>query len=475
MKGLLFFLPVCLAAQTGTTDLFSGTWINVNAPTSGVTQFTVRRDGGRTLVHVWGACQPLDCDWGEAEADSWNGIPLVIWKQGFAIRRMQLVAQPDGRMVLVYRSEYQDGSGRTDQGHAEFFLRQEAKQDSPDTAAAKALLKAAAETYRALRTARFESIETVNRLTGKSEIRQQTTKLVLFSAPNHARVETRSSREESIAIDDGASHWEIFPKANEYTRIPQAKDVAARMLPYSLLDAARGTPRVSGNERFEGAACTIVQMDLERGVKRELWIDDATHLVRKDLYNAPPTPVTGVAENRQIIYSVARPEEKSDAALFTYDPAATNARDRQQLRQQASASLIGSPAPELGLRDLNGAEVRIADLHGKVVLLDFWGTWCGYCREALPSIELLHRAAQSKGLAVLGIDAESAELARDYLAKYGYTFPSLVDSAGAVADRYRVNGWPTTVLIDRAGNVAYYAEGMAPEKLRDALLRLGIW
>jgi thiol-disulfide isomerase/thioredoxin len=123
---------------------------------------------------------------------------------------------------------------------------------------------------------------------------------------------------------------------------------------------------------------------------------------------------------------------------------------------------------------LENREVRLADLRGKVVLLDFWGTWCGYCREALPTIELLHRAGHEKGLAVFGVDAEAPELARRYLAQYGYTLPSLVDQSDIVSASYRVNSWPTTVLIDRQGNVAYYGEG-EPQKLRDTLRTLGIW
>ncbi|MDR3699320.1 MAG: redoxin domain-containing protein [Candidatus Sulfopaludibacter sp.] len=464
MKALLLLLPAYLAAQTGSTDLLSGTWLNENHQTPGVTQLTVRRDGARTIVHVWGACSPVDCDWGEADAELWNGIPLVIWKHGFSDIHMELVPQPDGRLVVVYRSEYHDESGRTDAGQAEFYARQEEKPDSADTLAARALLKSVAEKYRALKTARFESTQTVHRSTGKSEIRSETSTTLFFSAPDHARVETpRSTR-----IEDGTVDWELFPSSNEYTRIPQAKGLSSRFLPYVLLDTVRGTPVISGHEQLDGVNCTTVRIDLGRGIRQELWIDDATRLVRKETFNDAST-------RRQTVYTVARTDEKLDPALFTYDPARTNATDRRQSAREAPVSLVGRPAPEFALRDLEDREVRLGDLRGKVVLLDFWGTWCGYCREALPAVELLHRAAESKGLVVFGVDSEAPALAREYVAKYKYTFRTLADPNDALAARYHVNGWPTTVLIDREGNVAFYDEGGEQEKLRDALLKLGVW
>jgi len=464
MKALLLLLPACLAAQTASTGMLSGTWLNENQQTPGVTQVTVRRDGGRTIVHAWGACSPVDCDWGEADAELWNGIPLVIWKHGFSDIRMELVPQPDGRLVAVYRSEYHDQSGRTDPGHAEFYARQEARQDSADTLAARALLKSVAEKYRSLKTARFESTQTLNRSTGKSEIRTETATSLFFSAPDRARQETP----RSIRIEDGTRDWEVFPGSNEYTRMPQAKDLGPRFLPYVLLDTVRGTPVISGREQLDGAACTTVRIELGRGARQELWIDDATHLVRKEIFN-------DAAIRRQTVYTVARTDEALDPALFTYDPAKTNATDRRQSAREAPVSLVGQSAPEFTLRDLEERDVRLADLRGKVVLLDFWGTWCGYCREALPTVELLHRAAQSKGLAVFGVDSEAPALAREYVAKYKYTFRTLADPNDAVAARYHVNGWPTTVLIDRDGKIAFYDEGSEPEKLRDALLKLGVW
>ena len=76
---------------------------------------------------------------------------------------------------------------------------------------------------------------------------------------------------------------------------------------------------------------------------------------------------------------------------------------------------------------------------------------------------------------VMGIDAEAPELAREYVAKQGYTFPTLVDAQETVVNLFHIEGWPTTIVVDREGKVVYYNSGHDAEKLRDALRDLRIW
>lgn len=146
---LILLLPACLFGQTGSLRLLTGTWVSEHE-TDGVTQVIVRADGARTIVHAWGSCHPTDCDWGETDADLWNGIPVAIWKWGFATTRMQLILLPDDRMVVASEAKYSDGSGRNDPGEAAFFKRQEIKSDSHEAVRARALLRQTAETYRNL-------------------------------------------------------------------------------------------------------------------------------------------------------------------------------------------------------------------------------------------------------------------------------------------------------------------------------------
>ena len=76
---------------------------------------------------------------------------------------------------------------------------------------------------------------------------------------------------------------------------------------------------------------------------------------------------------------------------------------------------------------------------------------------------------------MFGVDKEEPQLAREYLEKYGYTLPSLVDRGDEAVNLFHVNGWPTTVLIDQHGKIVFYGEDLASEKLRDALRGVGVW
>jgi peroxiredoxin/outer membrane lipoprotein-sorting protein len=469
MRLLLICLPALLWAQAA-SDPLAGSWVNEDPNTGGVTQVSVMRDGARTLAHVWGSCTPTDCDWGEAEAELWNGIPMVIWKQGFKTLRMQLIPQPDGRLLIAYRSEYHDNSGRTDKGHAEFFARRAALQDDASGADARAVLRQVAERYRTLPAAYFEVTATDTRKAGRTEARQVTRSKVYYLPPDKMRTEIDDGRESYVLLADGKSQWRIYPAANEYQVTPQAKNLATSGLArYALLEQTRGAPRITGHEPVEGVECTVVQLKLERGVTQTYWIDEGTHLVRKS------TEDVGEVSHGEMVYLVTRLGDAGKAELFTYDPEAAHAKDRRLLSRAAPLTFTGRPAGDFTLPDLDGREVKLSHLRGKVVLLDFWGAWCGYCREALPGIEMLHRGLKDKGLVVLGVDAEPAEIAREYVAKQGYTFPTLVDAKETVVNLFHIEGWPTTIVIDREGKVAYYASGYEAEKLRDALRGLGVW
>lgn len=464
MRFVLMLLPACLCAQGDLT----GSWINEKSETAGVTQVTLRRDGNRMLAHVWGSCRPVDCDWGEADVELWNGVPMAIWKPGFSTVRMQFIPQPDGRMLLAYRSEYHDDSGRRDLGQAEYFARKESIAEPADAAGARAVLRAVGEAYRQLPSAYFEAVETEYRKVGKSEIRNITRTKAYFSAPDKVRSERAGDQEPVVQIADGQTLWSVYPDSNEYAKVPQGRDGSSLVNAYSKLDQVRGLPKIVGHERAADADCTVVELAMEHNAKRTLWIDDTTHLIRQDNLDSG-------AERQETMYPLIRLGEKFDLQLFAYDPDATHARNRRAMARQAPVTLLGQPAPDFTLHDLDGREVRLSELRGKAVLLDFWGAWCGYCREALPGIEMIHRGLKDKGLVVFGIDSEEPETARDYLQKNGYTLTSLVDRKEDVVRLYHLAGWPTTVLVDRDGKVVYYGTGDDPQKLREALRAAGVW
>jgi thiol-disulfide isomerase/thioredoxin len=114
---------------------------------------------------------------------------------------------------------------------------------------------------------------------------------------------------------------------------------------------------------------------------------------------------------------------------------------------------VGSPGPELDGKYYAGDVGSLAKLKGKVVLLDFWATWCGPCRRTIPALDALHKKYQGKGLEVIGISSESLEELKAFQSqsKQGY---SLFNDIGQVTTRrYQAYAYPTVVLLDRKGVV----------------------
>jgi len=109
-------------------------------------------------------------------------------------------------------------------------------------------------------------------------------------------------------------------------------------------------------------------------------------------------------------------------------------------------------APDFNLLDSNGGPVALSAYRGKLVLLNFWATWCGPCREEMPSMENLSRNFDGQGLAVLAINQrENTALVNKFMKTHGLNFITPLDTTGRVAGYYRVYGIPVSYLIDANG------------------------
>lgn len=162
-------------------------------------------------------------------------------------------------------------------------------------------------------------------------------------------------------------------------------------------------------------------------------------------------------------------------AIWGEGPPSAKKAPTKKSSTKRGAALLGNPAATFSLPDLSGRTHSLASLRGKVVLLDFWASWCGPCRRSMPHIEALHREYGRKGLVVLGVNAEPAAKAKDYLQANGVTFPTLIDNGGDVGRQFQVSGIPTTVLIDRSGRVSAYLVGAGSEgRLRAAVEKAGL-
>jgi peroxiredoxin len=127
-------------------------------------------------------------------------------------------------------------------------------------------------------------------------------------------------------------------------------------------------------------------------------------------------------------------------------------------------NLSGYPAsmraPGFSGLTTDGKTASLTALHGRVVLLNFWATWCLECRPEMPLFERLHREFAAQGLSVTGINArEGTEDIRSYAKELGLTFPLIMDSDGKINTAYGVVGLPTTFLIGRDGRAVALAVG----------------
>ena len=117
-------------------------------------------------------------------------------------------------------------------------------------------------------------------------------------------------------------------------------------------------------------------------------------------------------------------------------------------------------APELDMRDLEGTHHTLAGHRGKVLIVNFWATWCPPCREEMPSMERAWQAVRDEGVVLLAINVgESRDQVSNFKGKYPVTFPLLLDEDGSGTQRWPVQGLPTTYVVDAEGRLAFRAIG----------------
>lgn len=124
---------------------------------------------------------------------------------------------------------------------------------------------------------------------------------------------------------------------------------------------------------------------------------------------------------------------------------------------------IGKPAPDFTLKSLSGANLNLTEQRGKIIVLNFWASWCGPCRTEMPVLQKFYDKYQDLGVSVWGINVEQENQAgRDFLADLNLSFPILFDASNTLSATYQVEAMPTTIIVDRDGLVRYAYKGYKP-------------
>lgn len=324
------------------------------------------------------------------------------------------------------------------------------------------------------------------------------------SPPGKMRMEIKHDALGSVIVSDGEATWTYFKILGEYKResaVPiegaAGEESEPSAMPaaggnflgmYTSLAAETVTPRVVGSEEIEldgrTVGCTVIELThavpdtsrLKLGPD-SVWVDPDRALVLKSVHRTTGEMQGMETKTRmELTYDVIQMDEAPPEELFVFEPpAGAEEVEYFQMGGAGRPDLSGTEAPDFRLTDLDGRPHRLANYRGKVVVLDFWASWCAPCRRELPAIEKLHREYRSRGLVVLAVNSESEKVARSFVKKYGYTFTVLTDVEGSVFGDYAVSSIPVTIVVDKEGRISTHFIGFRGEaELLSSIRKAGI-
>ncbi|MDH4108088.1 MAG: TlpA family protein disulfide reductase [Gammaproteobacteria bacterium] len=129
----------------------------------------------------------------------------------------------------------------------------------------------------------------------------------------------------------------------------------------------------------------------------------------------------------------------------------------------AASDLTGQSAPDFALKSATGENLRLSEYRGDVVMINFWATWCGPCRQEMPLLDDLYSRYQRVGFSLLGVNIDDdSRRAMQMVEELGVNFPVLFDEKKTVSKLYQVEAMPVTVIVDRAGTVRHVHHGYKP-------------
>ncbi|MBI1190074.1 MAG: redoxin domain-containing protein [Tepidisphaera sp.] len=286
---------------------------------------------------------------------------------------------------------------------------------------------------------------------------------------------------DKVIFEKTVQEW---PDVPTFFATQSARPVVAwEVLDEKAMDAAGKATKWLGAEKVGGEMCDVVQVGepADHGVK--YYLSQADHLPRRiDRFEALPGQEAGV---RRLEIADLKLDDKSVAGTYSIaapEGYAVRVAKRERVAGGDNERKLGDPddtkghlakrgavnegdmAPDFSLKDKDGKNVTLADLKGKVVVMDFWGTWCPWCVKAMPQVQKVHEKYKDKDVVVLGMDVEGNAAAKplEFMKRNKFTYNTLLDAQPAT-ETYKVSAFPTLFVLDKTGKVIFKEEGFSPD------------
>jgi thiol-disulfide isomerase/thioredoxin/outer membrane lipoprotein-sorting protein len=371
-------------------------------------------------------------------------------------------------------------------------------------AQARKAVASVAERYRTLKSYHLEGYVESRLWSAQGEQVTPTSMRFKVARPGKLSSEARGEEMTSRIVSNGDSVWTAVPQLQQYVvqSLQQVRAESDSMAFVRQFDPASDYGRILEGvkdvrpltkdtvhtaagvvlcERYalslnqpEGASADVTLHP------RVLWIEPKSRMVlldsvRVDRKHPQIGEVNSVTVTRMVI---ARADPTFTAADFQFRADAGLKRVRRFSRPSPEhAQFEGQPAIDFSLEALGGgSSVKLSEQKGKVVVLDFWATWCGPCRRWMPIVAKAQKDYAKQGVQVYAVNLrESESKVRDYLAKEKIDVPVLMDRTGSVGGDYKAGSIPTTVVVGRDGKVVRVLVGLHDEAdLRDVLMDAGV-
>ncbi len=361
------------------------------------------------------------------------------------------------------------------------------------------VLRHVSDRYKQLHTYDIKAEERVSMTQGGLTNSSQRITRLAVGINGAFRVETSGEGETEISVSEGRITWKALPNSKVWCKqdVAQITDVDDEdsddqqqslggqdlfgqtqrnfVSRYVGLNRYANTAVLEKSEKVKinggKVECYVVRLGI-RSSSHKLFVTMNDFIVAKhiELLSQPGRQVEFSTDYKSFNPSTPPPD------VFEFEPPSGSKEvSSLLLPSERNMSLVGKKAVDFSLKSLDGTPVRLFDLRGKVVLLDFWATWCPPCRHELPTIEAISRKYSEHNVAVFGVNDEEAATAKRFLEKNHPDLQTLHDGGGKVHHIYGCNSIPTVLVINPSGTiVAHFVGERAESELIGALKQAGM-